>query len=206
MGAGWMEREHTNYGWELLELSHRMDRLEEGLEVVKGLLRSDEPVDFSGRFYRLKDAILLPRPQSGGPPLLIGGNGPKRTLPLAARFSDEWNGVFLTPEGFTELNDRLDELIETHGRHPDDVRRSLMVGTIFGRDEAEVQREIEGWSWAAGRPAEEIRQSGVIVGTGDEFARQLEKYATAGVQRIMLQWLGLDDLDRLEALAGVVLS
>jgi F420-dependent oxidoreductase-like protein len=207
MGAGWMEREHTNYGWDLLDVPSRMDRFEEGLEVVGGLLHSDEPVEFSGRFYRLKDAILLPRPQRpGGPPLLIGGNGPKRTLPLAARFADEWNGVFILPERFAELNKRLDELIEAHGRSPDAVRRSLMVGTIFGRDETEVWREKEGWNWAAGKQIEEIRQRGVIAGTGDEFLRQLEKYAAAGVQRIMLQWLGLDDLDRLEALARIVLS
>jgi F420-dependent oxidoreductase-like protein len=98
VGAGWQEREHTNFGWQLLEIPERFDRFEEGLEVISQLLQSDEPVDFEGDYYELNEAILLPRPQRpGGPPLLIGGNGMKRTLPLAARYAQEWNGIFLTP-------------------------------------------------------------------------------------------------------------
>lgn len=92
LGAGWQEREHRNYGWDLLDIPDRFDRFEEGLEVVTRLLKSDEPVDFSGRYFRLNEAILLPRPRrSGGPPIIVGGNGPRRTLPLAARYAEEWN-------------------------------------------------------------------------------------------------------------------
>ncbi|MEZ4517315.1 MAG: TIGR03560 family F420-dependent LLM class oxidoreductase [Chloroflexota bacterium] len=96
LGAGWQVREHTNYGWDLLDIPARFERFEEGLEVVSRLLQSDTPVDFSGDYYQLHDAILLPRPQRpGGPPILIGGNGPKRTLPLVVRYAQEWNGVFV---------------------------------------------------------------------------------------------------------------
>ena len=60
----------------------------------------------------MKDAILLPRPErQGGPPILVGGNGEKRTLPLAARYADEWNAVYITAERFKELAGKLDELI-----------------------------------------------------------------------------------------------
>jgi len=66
-----------------------MARLEEGLEVITRLLRSTGPVSYTGRFYRLEEAMLLPRPgRPGGPPILIGGSGPKRTLPLVARYGD----------------------------------------------------------------------------------------------------------------------
>ncbi len=92
VGAGWQEREHTNYGWELLNTEARFARLSEGLEVISRLLRSDAPFDYTGEYYRLKDAILLPRPaRQGGPPILVGGNGEKRTLPLVARYADQWN-------------------------------------------------------------------------------------------------------------------
>lgn len=206
MGAGWQVREHKNYGWDLLDVPARMSRLGEGLEVASRLLKSDAPVDFQGEFYRLKEAVLLPRPQRpAGPPILVGGNGPKRTLPLAARYADEWNGVFISPQTFAKRNDRLDRLLVKEGRRPEDVRRSIMVGTVFGRNEEEVEANIP--AWAAGkRTKAQLRQMGNLVGSGDHFVSQIMEYAEAGAQRIMLQWLRLDDLDGLAALAQVVLG
>jgi F420-dependent oxidoreductase-like protein len=202
VGAGWQEREHTNYGWELLDVPARFDRFAEGLEVISRLLHSDAPSAFAGDYYRLHDAILLPRPQRpGGPPLLIGGNGPRRTLPLAARFAHEWNGVFITPETYAERNALLDQLLVENGRAPGDVRRSLMVGCIFGRDEAEVARKLA----PRKRSADEMRALGLAVGTGSAIVAQIGQWQAAGAQRIMLQWLELDDLDGLEALAQAVL-
>jgi F420-dependent oxidoreductase-like protein len=97
LGAGWQDREHRLFGFDLGDVPTRMARFEEGLEVVTRLLKSDEPVTFEGRFYQLHGATLLPRPaRPGGPRIAIGGNGPKRTLPLAARYADMWNGVYLS--------------------------------------------------------------------------------------------------------------
>ena len=80
LGAGWNKREHDQFGFDLLEPKSRFDRFEEGMQVVTRLLQSDEPVTFEGRYYRLRGATLLPRPQRpGGPRILIGGNGIKRT-------------------------------------------------------------------------------------------------------------------------------
>ena len=100
VGAGWQEREHTNYGWELLDKDERFARFTEGLEVISRMLKSDSPFDYEGRYFRLQEAILLPRPEHpGGPPILVGGNGERRTLPLAAHYADEWNAVYLTAVG-----------------------------------------------------------------------------------------------------------
>lgn len=202
LGAGWQEREHHKFGHDLLPTAQRFDRFEEGMEVVTRLLQEDEPVDFDGEYYQLNEALLLPRPQRpGGPSILVGGNGPRRTLPLAARYAQEWNGVFTTAEHFAELNDRLDELLEAEGRQPDDVRRSLMTGTIFGRNRAEVEEKVA----ARGRSIDELRQHGLIVGAGDDFGEQIKAYEKAGAYRILLQWLDLDDLDGLAAMAHTVL-
>lgn len=202
LGAGWQDREHAKFGHDLLEIPERFDRFEEGLEVVTGLLQSDEPVSFEGAYYELHDAILLPRPQRpGGPPILIGGNGPRRTLPLAARYAEEWNAVFMTPADYAERNSRLDELLVAEGRQPADVRRSIMVGTLFGRDDAEVESMLA----ERDRTAEALTDLGVIVGSGNQFVERIGQYAEAGAYRIMLQWLALDDLDRLEAMANAVL-
>jgi F420-dependent oxidoreductase-like protein len=203
LGAGWQEREHTNYGWELMDVPERFARFEEGLRIIRHLLHKEEPLEFEGVYYHLHEAVLLPRPQRpDGPPILIGGNGPRRTLPLAARYADEWNGVYLNPRRFAELNETLDSLLAASGREPGDVRRSLMTGILFGHDTAEVERKLAGRN----RTAAEMRERGAAVGTGEEIAAQLDAWAGAGVQRIMLQWLELDNIAGLEALAASVLK
>jgi F420-dependent oxidoreductase-like protein len=90
LGAGWQEREHHLFGFDLLPMKERFDRFEEGLEVITRLLKSDQPVTFDGKYYQLRGATLLPRPtRPSGPRILIGGSGEHRTLPLVARFADE---------------------------------------------------------------------------------------------------------------------
>ena len=199
LGAGWQEREHASFGFDLLDTDRRFARFEEGLQVVTRLLKEEGPVSFDGGFYRLRDAVLMPRsPRPGGPPVVIGGNGPRRTLPLAARYADEWNAVFLTPDRFADLNARLDELLREAGRPPGGVRRTLMTRAIFGRTNADVDRKLDGASREGLDPA-------MIAGTADEFVERLGRLSEAGVERVMLQWLEADDVDGLEAMAHSVL-
>ena len=205
LGAGWQEREHSNYSWELLDVPERFDRFREGLDVITLLLESDEPVNYEGQYYRLNEAILLPRPERPtGPPIVIGGNGPERTLPIAARYASEWNGVMVTPDRYSELNSRLDELLGHFGRKPPELQRSIMVGCLFGHDPEDVDRKVKQKSHGKLTSAE-YKERGVVVGTADEIAEQISAYSRAGVQRIMLQWLDLDDLDGLKAMAKGVL-
>lgn len=202
LGAGWQEREHTNYGWDLLDVPGRFARFEEGLEIINRLLRSPDPVDFDGDYYQLHEAVLLPRPgRIGGPPILIGGNGMQRTLPLAARYATEWNGVYINPARFAERCERLDKLLAETGRAPGEVRRSLMAGCIFGRDQAELDGKLSSRTLTA----DELRERGLAVGTASQIVDQLGHWEEAGVQRIMLQWLDLDDMAGLAALADGVL-
>ena len=202
LGAGWQEREHYNYGWDLLDMNGRFARFEEGLQIISHLLQNDEPLDFDGAYYQLHEAVLLPRPQRpGGPPILIGGNGPKRTLPLAAKYANEWNGVYIPPQTFAERSELLDEMLVANGRQPSEVRRSLMTGLVFGRDQADLDAKLGQRTLSA----DELRERGLVVGTGNELVAQLEAFAEAGVQRIMLQWIDLDDMAGLEKLGTAVL-
>ena len=201
LGAGWQEREHANYGFDLLDLPGRFKRYEEGLQVITHLLANDAPLSFDGKFYHLKDAVMLPRPKRRMP-ILIGGNGEKRTLALAARYADEWNATFQTPARFAQLNVRLSELLRENQRDPGSVRRSMMTGLLFGRDDAEVQRLLA----ARGRTREQLAERGIVVGTANQVVEHLGRLSDAGVQRVMLQWMNLDDLDGLHAFARDVLS
>jgi F420-dependent oxidoreductase-like protein len=205
LGAGWQEREHHMFGLDLLSPKERFDRFEEAVEVAAALARSDRPVTFEGRWYQLREAVLLPRPKRNLP-ILIGGNGKKRTLPLAARFADEWNGVMVPPDEFRALNARLDALLDERGRGRGAVRRSLMHGITFGADRAGLDAALD-WrarNWASRASADEMRARGEIVGAGDEVVGQIAAYEEAGVECLMLQWLPAGDLGLLERLASVV--
>ncbi len=200
LGTGWTEREHAMYGFDLLPVQRRFTRLQEALEVITRLLRCREPTSFSGEFYRLEGAALLPKPhRRNGPAIVVGGNGTRRALPLVAAYADEWNALYLTGARFAELNARVDSLLEERGRRPNEVRRSLMTGLVFGVDDAAVRAKREG------RTTTELQDRGMVFGTPPAVVDQLGHLAELGVQRVMLQWLELDDLAGLEALAVKVL-
>ncbi len=213
LGAGWQEREHRLFGHELGDIPTRMARFEEGLEVITRLLNSDEPVTYEGKFFQLRDALLLPRPQrQRGPEIMIGGNGPERTLPLVVRFADIWNANFLSPSAFEERSSMLDEMARTAGRNPSEVKRTVMLSFIFARDIEELDRRL---SWRRDNPnyvgksldtvIDELSKNGTIVGTPDMIVEQINAYGKVGVDELVLQWFDLDDIDGLRAFANGVL-
>jgi F420-dependent oxidoreductase-like protein len=202
VGAGWSDREHRTFGVPFPSTSTRMEMLDEYLQVVRLLLRRDEPVSFQGKHYSLDEAILLPRPtRPGGPPILVGGNGPKRTLPLAARYADEWNAVFIGPERLRALQTRLDVLLDEVGRPRNAVVRSAMVGTIFAHDESDLQARLSQQNMTV----EDAIEAGWVNGTTDMWIQQIRALVAAGAERIMLQWLDQDNLADLEVIARDVL-
>lgn len=211
VGAGWQAREHETFGYALLDTPARMERFAEGLHVIWLLLKGDGPVSFQGRWFGLREAELLPRPFKTR--ILVGGNGERYTLPLAARYADAWNGVQLSPERFQELDARLDLLLEQEGRAPGDLTRTVATFLYFGRDESALERRAARLRVAPGAAELSTRQllqraraeRSAITGPADEVVPQIQAYATAGVQELMLQTFDSDDLQGLEALAHDVL-
>ncbi len=204
LGAGWQDREHDSFGFSLGSIPERLQRFEEGLQIVRMLFSSEEPVSFKGEHFQLDDALLLPRPsRTGGPNIVIGGNGKKRTLPIAAKYADEWNGLRQSPAEFAERSQLLDTLLEKEDRQPNSLRRSLMTTCVFGSTEQEADKKASQWGVSS---AEELRQNHVFAGTADQIVDLLGEYSEAGCQRVMLQWLDLDDLDGIQALAEGVLN
>lgn len=202
LGAGWQEREHQLFGFDLLDPRSRFDRFEEGLQVVTQLLKNDSATSFDGKYYQLREATLLPRPlRPGGPRILVGGTGKNRTPNLVARYADEWNSMFQTSEQFKESNARLDSALKKAGRDVKSVRRSMMTGCVFASSDSELKQKLE----TRGRTLEDLHQRGIIAGTPGMVTEQFQKLESAGLERIMLQWLDLDDLAGLEELAKAVL-
>jgi F420-dependent oxidoreductase-like protein len=99
IGAGWFEPEHEGYGFTFPPIGERLSRLEEALQIARGMFRGERPT-LEGRYYQTREALNCPAPiQPGGPGILIGGSGEKRTLRLVAQYADESNWT-CAPEEF----------------------------------------------------------------------------------------------------------
>ena len=202
MGAGWQEREHAKFGVPFFDFPTRYAMLEDALQLTVRLLESDEPSDFAGDYFQLNDAVLLPRPsRPGGPPIMIGGNGPKKTLPMVAKYADEWNAVFLPLETYKERRALLAGYLEEQGRPVDDIKYSMMTRVIYRPTQEQLNTYLSDNELDAG----DLKERGVIIGTGQEVVDQLNALVEAGLERFMLQWMDLDDMDNLELLAKDIL-
>jgi F420-dependent oxidoreductase-like protein len=198
MGAGWHELEHRTYGFAFHDLPTRFEVLEEQVEIVTRQFR-EARFDHHGTHYRLEACEANPKPiQSPSVPLIIGGNAGPRSARLAARFADEYNTVFPTPEQAVERRANLAVACDAEGRAT--LPLSIMTGCLLGHDEREVtdrarllqersgaDGDLEAWLDGL-RPA-------WIIGTVEQAAERLHTYAQAGVARAMLQHQLHDDLD-----------
>ena len=123
LGAAWFDKEHTELGIPFPPTGERFDLLEDTLEIVTRLF-TGETVSYDGKVVSLADAQMSPLPvQRPHPPIWIGGQGPKRTLPLVARYADVWHS-FGTPSSMAEASARIDELAIEAGRDPADIVRA----------------------------------------------------------------------------------
>ena len=123
LGAAWFDKEHHELGIPFPPLPDRYALLEDALEIVTRLF-TGEVVSYDGQEVSLRDARMRPLPvQRPRPPIWIGGSGPRRTLPLVARYADVWH-AFGTPNSLREASERLDQLAVEGGREPSDILRA----------------------------------------------------------------------------------
>jgi F420-dependent oxidoreductase-like protein len=202
LGAGWHEREHRAYGFAFPPVGRRMDLLAEQLEIVHGSW-TEPSFSFSGEHYALEALDARPRPlQQPHPPLLVGGSGGPRSAALAARWADEYNTPFATPDQVRERKAAVDAACAEAGREP--IPFSLMTGFLAGRDREELRERAAALAVAAGEPERDVDAwlasppAAWIVGTVDEVAERLRALREAGLSRVMLQHLLHTDLDTVQ--------
>jgi alkanesulfonate monooxygenase SsuD/methylene tetrahydromethanopterin reductase-like flavin-dependent oxidoreductase (luciferase family) len=170
VGAGWQENEHEQYGIELGTPGVRIDRLEEALAVLEGLLRA--PVtNVAGTHYRLTDAVMEPKP--GRLPILIGAKGP-RMMGVVARHADEWN-AWSTPADFAERSAALDAACARNGRDPSSIARSTQALFFVGVEGAKLDSLVER---AAPRAA--------VGGGAEQLGEAVRGWADAGVDEVIV--------------------
>lgn len=202
IGAGWYDDEHHAYGVPFPPLGERFDRLAEQLEIITGLWATPEGERFShgGRWWPVTDSPALPKPvQRPGPPVIVGGFGPRRTPGLVAAHASEYNVPFASVEDTAALQANVDRACSAIDRDPATVVRSAAQVLCCGVDEREVERRAT----AIGRQPAELRTNG-LAGTPAEVADKLARFADAGMGRVYLQVLDLDDLEHLDLVAAEV--
>ncbi|WBB74471.1 LLM class F420-dependent oxidoreductase [Micromonospora sp. WMMD1128] len=206
IGAGWFEREHTAYGIPFPPVGERFDRLAEQLEIVTGLWRTPpgETYSFRGDHYQLTDAPALPKPvQQPGPPVIIGGRGPKRTPELAARYADEFNMPFKSVDETAAAYERVREACDRFGRDASGrAPLTLSAGIVvaIGRTDAEARRRAAPLHVTSALPPEDP-----VVGSPAQLVERLGEFAAIGATRVHLRLIDFDDLDHVELIAAEVL-
>lgn len=204
LGSGWYAEEHAAMGIPFPDTGDRVDARDEYVEVLHGLWSTPEGERFSfaGERYTLTDNPALPRPaQDPHPPLIIGGSGKDRTPVIAARYADEYNGVFFEPDQFAEMAGIVRAACEEVDRDPDDLVWSNAQRCVVGSDDAEFERRAA----AIGNDPTELRPRGVC-GTPDEARARLRALAAAGCERVYLQTIDVTDLTHLRLLADELLT
>jgi F420-dependent oxidoreductase-like protein len=172
IGAGWQENEHEQYGIELPPVRERIDRFEEALQVIRGLLRQPTTT-FAGTHYQLTDALCEPKPVQAELPILVGAAGERRMLGIVARYADEWN-CWGTPETFAHKSGVLDQRCEEAGRDPASIVRTTQA-LVFLTDEDSAADEIIGRMPRA-----------AIGGTPKRIADIVGHYADAGLDELIV--------------------
>ena len=212
LGAGWNEPEHHAYGIPFPPVKERMDRLEEAVQVIRALWGEGE-ASFQGQYYRLDGATAMPKPaRAGGPPILIGGSGEKRTLNLVAKFAAEWNSVNLPPEAYRGKVEALQRHCEAEARDPGTIRRSMMMFAIVGPSEKDLdmatRRVMSMWGAPEGATTAEYREGakgrGMLVGGVEEIVDRLGRLGELGLQEVEFQHFDFDSDDVPAFLAGDV--
>lgn len=181
IGAAWYDVEHEAYGWDFPPVGERMARLEEAVQIIR-LMFTEEVASFDGRYYRVAEARNVPGPvQPGGPPIMVGGGGEKRTLRIVARYADMGN-----VSGPVETVRRKLEILHAHcedvGRDPGDVLLTWHGALFLTASAQETVNVREMVVQAAG----EEQAAGFLIGTEDELVESLRAYVEAGLSYLIV--------------------
>jgi F420-dependent oxidoreductase-like protein len=181
IGAGWFEPEHVGYGFDFPPIRERLDRLDEALSIIAPMFRGEKPT-VNGRFYRAQEALNVPAPvRPGGPPILIGGSGEKRTLRLVAKYADESN-LTCAPNEIPRKLEALARHCQELGRDPRAIGKSWLGSFILAPtyEQAEAARNEflarRGMRWESlPEPVRDIVNRALVLGDPDTVGERVQR-------------------------------
>jgi len=199
IGAGWYEREHEAYGWTFPPMRERQDRFEEAVQLIRMLIRSDQPVEFHGTYYDVDQAFLSPGSFDAPIPIMVGGTGPKRTLRTLAKYGDVmnldgWAGGGMALDYYRQKADILEGHCEDVGRDPAEIRRTLLMPCYLTEDQGLIDRAVKNLG------------PGTVAGSRQYVVDRIGEFADAGIAEIMFGGIRSGDVERLQNFEQEVLS
>jgi F420-dependent oxidoreductase-like protein len=202
IGAAWNEEEHRGYGFDFPPLRERFERLEDAVRICRAMF-SEEAPSFTGTHHHIDAALNFPRPvRPGGPPLLIGGSGEKRTIPMVARYADACN-FFGDLDTIRRKVRILEDSCERIGRDPAEITKTrlgpLNIAVTQSEAEANAKRVAE-----VRRLSPEAAAS-FMTGDPDSVLEQVEAFLNAGLDGMLFSLPDAYDLEPIE-LAGRTLA
>jgi len=212
VGAGWHEQEHARMGIPFPPIDERAVRFEETLEILRGLWTEPDGWSHPGPNWPIVDAKFRPRPvQRPHPPIIVGGSGTPRSMRIAARYADEFNMTRTDPAQIAKWYAALDEACRAIGRDPGSIRRSAMIGTLVGADDAELARrkaailagfavQEDGEEWFA------RHEPTWIIGSPERARERVAELEALGVERLMLQDFVPRDLAMIDLLGRELIA
>ena len=206
LGAGWYEEEHVMFGVNFPSARHRLELLQEGIQLIKALW-SGQSSSFAGHHYQLSDSEMHPAPAQSSVPLIVGGMG-NTTLKIAATHADEWNSYYVSIDTYREKSQVIDKHCNSINRDPSTLRHSLMTPYVIGKNDQEIESHI-----AANREVfpnlpgnlKDWHEAGFIGGSPQQLLDQMSDFEEAGVSRFILEHNSFRDQSPLELLAEKVL-
>jgi alkanesulfonate monooxygenase SsuD/methylene tetrahydromethanopterin reductase-like flavin-dependent oxidoreductase (luciferase family) len=187
LGLGWNADEHAAAGIAFPPVQERRQRLNQGIERIR---------------RELGERRI---------PILVGGKGPRSTLPIVAQHADEWNVTTASATEYARSAGELDRLCQEIGRDPGQIRRSVAVGFLIGRNVRELSERSERMRVRVKPLTEErdvlgaMRRMGWVVGTPQEIVSAVSPLAELWVDRVIFGHYDLEDVASLELLAERVM-
>ena len=173
IGAGWVQEEHKQYGFEYLSGRKRVEKLEESVQIIK-MMWEEDGVTFHGKHYQIENAYCNPKPDPP-PPIVIGGSGEKFTLKIVAKYADWWNAPFLDVETWSHKLNVLATHCDAVGRDFNDIVKSEQYGVSIADSDEEALRLAKRSQYYSegifmiGSPESIISQIGELVDAGVEY-------------------------------------
>jgi alkanesulfonate monooxygenase SsuD/methylene tetrahydromethanopterin reductase-like flavin-dependent oxidoreductase (luciferase family) len=199
LGAGWFEAEHAAFGLPFgAGFGERIDRLGEAVGIIRRLL-DGERLSHEGPAYRLRDAVVAPRPIQERLPMLVGGSGPRKTLPIVARHADLWN-AYGSPASLAASDLIVREQCAAIGRHPDEIERTVNLNVVVRTSRAAAEKV---WRSYAAQHDPRDGEGRVALGTADAVAERLAEYAAVGFRHPILICLTPWDLETIGSLGAI---
>ena len=205
IGAGWNEEETLAYGIASTFPSgrERLDRLEEAIQIIRKMWTDEPTANFFGKYYQIKNAYCNPKPiQRPSPPILIGGEGEKRTLEIVAKYADACN-LFGSSEAVRRKLDVLKEHCKKVGRDYDLILKTKLGGILIEKSQEEAEEKAK--QIFKGMPEQQIKEF-LIYGTVETVQVQVEKLEEAGIQYFIVYLDPSDQDNQLELFSQSIIK